>query len=73
MSYSQWYKENTAHYDVDFCEWIDKVEQIVEEQTIVSFILMPDIGYEKYFYYKYSPEDAAKEIIRIWKEAGEIK
>ena len=50
-----------------FCEWLDRVESIVEEEIGYELRDLPDQPYRDLFDDKYSPEMVAESVIEEWR------
>ena len=50
-----------------FCEWLDNVEAIVEEEIGYELRDLPDQPYRDLFDDKYSPEIVAESVIEEWR------
>ena len=50
-----------------FCEWLDMVEAIVEEEIGYELRDLPDQPYRDLFDDKYSPEIVAESVIEEWR------
>ena len=50
-----------------FCEWLDRVEAIVEEEIGYELRDLPDQPYRDLFDDKYSPEIVAESVIEEWR------
>ena len=81
MSYSDYvrdkYEDKTLSpsqkEDLDqFCEWIDEVESIVEEETGYDLSSLPDQTYREFFDDNVSPETAAGFVIEDLRVYGDI-
>jgi len=73
-SYSDYVRDN---YDSDsdtedYCDWLDKVESIVEDKTGFSLRELPDQQYRLFFEDGYSPEISAESFIDDWRINGDI-
>lgn len=59
--------------DLDqFCEWLDAVENIVEEETGYDLSSLPDQSYREFFDDSVSPETAAEMVIEDLRVYGDI-
>ena len=56
----------------DFCDWIDEVDDIVQEETGYSLLSLPDQCYRDWFDDDSAPEDAAEFFINDWRSNGDI-
>ena len=50
-----------------FCEWLDRVEAIVEEEIGYELRDLPDQPYRDLFDDKYSPEIVAESVVDEWR------
>ena len=50
-----------------FCEWLDRVESIVEEEIGYELRDLPDQPYRDLFDDKYSPEIVAESVVDEWR------
>ncbi len=59
--------------DLDqFCEWLDEVESIVEEETGYDLLSIPDQTYRDFFDDNISAETAAEIVIEELRVNGDI-
>lgn len=81
MSYSEYvrdkYEDRSLSYsqqeDLDqFCEWLDEVESIVEEDTGYDLLSLPDQTYRDFFDDNISAETAAEIVIQELRVNGDI-
>jgi len=81
MSYSDYIRDKyddktlspSQKEDLDqFCEWIDEVENIVEEETGYDLSSLPDQTYREFFEDNVSPETAAGFVIEDLRVYGDI-
>ena len=81
MSYSEYvrdkYEDRSLSYsqqeDLDkFCEWLDEVESIVEEETGYDLLSIPDQTYRDFFDDNISAETAAEIVIQELRVNGDI-
>ena len=56
----------------NFCDWLDEVEEIVEEEIGYDLSTLPDQSYREWFDEDSSPEDAAEFFINDWRLNGDI-
>jgi hypothetical protein len=74
MSYSEYVRDRNESLseaqkeDLEyFCEWLDRVESIVEEEIGYDLRDLPDQPYRDLFDDKYSPEIVAESVIDEWR------
>lgn len=81
MSYSEYVRDKyedrslspSQQEDLDqFCEWVDEVESIVEEETGYDLSSLPDQTYRDFFDDNVSPETAAGFVIEDLRVYGDI-
>ncbi len=81
MSYSDYIRDKyegenlspSQKEDLDqFCEWIDEVENIVEEETGYNLLTLPDQTYREFFDDNVSPETASGFVIEDLRVYGDI-
>ena len=81
MSYSEYVRDKyedrslspSQQEDLDqFCEWLDEVESIVEEDTGYDLLSIPDQTYRDFFDDNISAETAAEIVIQELRINGDI-
>lgn len=81
MSYSEYVRDKyddkslspSQKEDLDqFCEWLDEVESIVEEETGYDLSSLPDQTYREFFDDNISSETAAGIVIEDLRVYGDI-
>lgn len=81
MSYSDYVRDKyedkrlspSQKEDLDqFCEWLDDVENIVEEDTGYDLLSLPDQTYRDFFDDNISAETAAEMVIEDLRVYGDI-
>ena len=81
MSYSEYVRDKYEDKrlsplqleDLDkFCEWLDEVENIVEEETGYDLLSIPDQTYRDFFDDNISSETAAEIVIEELRVNGDI-
>ena len=81
MSYSEYVRDKyedrslspSQQEDLDqFCEWLDEVESIVEEETGYDLLSIPDQTYRDFFDDNISAETAAEIVIQELRINGDI-
>lgn len=81
MSYSEYVRDKyedrslspSQQEDLDqFCEWLDEVESIVEEETGYDLLSIPDQTYRDFFDDNISAETAAEIVIEELRVNGDI-
>lgn len=81
MSYSEYVRDKyedrslspSQQEDLEqFCEWVDEVESIVEEETGYDLLSIPDQTYRDFFDDNISAETAAEIVIQELRVNGDI-
>ncbi len=81
MSYSEYVRDKYEDRSLSpsqqedlhqFCEWLDEVESIVEEETGYDLLSIPDQTYRDFFDDNISAETAAEIVIQELRINGDI-